>query len=125
MVVPEEIQVEVSLENTGRIPISDIKVCRENGSVVRELGALNEGESARFQETITPTDTQLNEGAIPYLVCYTLAGRSAGPGRTAAHLLRITRAAARVGSRSLPVEDEPGRRPSCTAPTRAACSSPA
>ena len=113
MVVPEEIQVEVSLENTGRIPISDIKVCRENGSVVRELGALNEGESARFQETITPTDTQLNEGAIPYLVCYTL-GKGGPLAREERRpiLIRITRLPALPGvefTRSLPVGDvKPG-----------------
>lgn len=73
MVAPEEVLVRLVIENGGDEPIGDVRVCRDSGAVVSELGPLAAGDGQlAFSEAITPTDTQLEEGAIHYLVRYTL-----------------------------------------------------
>lgn len=74
MVVPEEVRVKISLLNPERRPVCDVRICRDNGSVICEPGTLSEGDSASylFDESVTPTDTQLSDGVIVYIVRYTL-----------------------------------------------------
>ena len=75
MVVPVETQVRLTLKSgAANAPVSDVRICRDNGSVICDVGVLSaEGDySYLFTETITPTDTQLSEGAIVYLLRYTL-----------------------------------------------------
>lgn len=108
MVAPEEIHVRMTLTNSGEEPISDVRVCRDSGAVISELGVLAAGNGQlTFSEAITPTDTQLDDGAIAYLVRYTLGMDK--PGETEKE--QVIRAAlnklpARPGvefTRSLPV----------------------
>ena len=108
MVTPEEVRVRVTIVNSGDEPIGDVRICRENGALVDELGPLAAGDGQLvFVEDITPTQEQLDEGYIVYLVRYTLG--KGKPGQTEKERLvrvAIHQMPARPGAeftRSMPV----------------------
>ncbi|MEA5065588.1 MAG: hypothetical protein VB065_06015, partial [Eubacteriales bacterium] len=80
MVAPEPVQVQSSLETPAAEPIGEIRICRDNGAVVKEVGVLPKDGKAddKFSDTITPTDAQLDEGRMIYLVRYTLGAGKPG-----------------------------------------------
>lgn len=109
MVAPEPVQVQISLENPAAEPIGEIRICRDNGAVVKEVGVLPKDGKAddKFSDTITPTDAQLDEGRMIYLVRYTLGvGKPGASARERAVVVPITRLPAEPGvefTRSIPV----------------------
>lgn len=109
MVAPEPVQVQISLENPAAEPIGEIRICRDNGAVVKEVGALPKDGKAddKFSDTITPTDAQLDEGKMIYLIRYTLgAGKPGATAQERTVVVPLTRLPAEPGvefTRSIPV----------------------
>ena len=108
MAAPEEVRVHLTILNSGQDPIGDVRICRENGEVVEELGPLAAGDGQlSFSEDITPSQEQLEAGQILYLVRYTLGKDK--PGQTEKERLvraSIRQMPARPGAeftRSMPV----------------------
>ena len=72
MVAPGPAHVSVSLTNTGKTPIADLRLLRPSGQLVVNLGTLEPGASQGFEEDVTLSLDQFQAGGVTYLIRCTL-----------------------------------------------------
>lgn len=72
MVVPGEAKIDLTLTYYGDTSLENVRICREDGTVLREAAALasEEATSLQFSETIVLTPEQLDQNGIHYLITY-------------------------------------------------------